>query len=94
MLCAQPFDEDDLEALGRKVNDTIYGLSGSVWTTNLSFAHRMAQIVRAGQVGINCHGAVDISVPFGGYKQSGWGREYGEAALDLYLETKAITARL
>jgi len=94
VLCVQSFDTDDLDTLGHRVNDTVYGLSGSVWTTNLSRAHRMAHIVRAGQVGINCHGAVDVNVPFGGYKQSGWGREYGEAALDLYTETKAITARL
>ena len=94
VLCVQSFDTDDLDALGHRVNDTVYGLSGSVWTTNLSRAHRMAHIVRAGQVSINCHGAVDVNVPFGGYKQSGWGREYGEAALDLYTETKAITARL
>lgn len=59
-----------------------------------ALAHRMAHIVRAGQVSINCHGAVDVNVPFGGYKQSGWGREYGEAALHLYTETKAITVRL
>jgi phenylacetaldehyde dehydrogenase len=54
----------------------------------------MADIVRAGQVSINCHGAVDLNAPFGGYKQSGWGREYGSGALDLYTETKTITARL
>ena len=81
-------------ALAQRVNDTVYGLSGSVWTRDLSRAHRMAHLVRAGQVSINCHGAVDINVPFGGMKQSGWGREYGEQALDSYLETKAITACL
>jgi len=94
VISAQAFDDEDLEELGRSVNDTIYGLSGSVWTSDLSRAHRMAHIVRAGQVSINCHGAVDVNTPFGGYKQSGWGREYGGGALDLYMETKTITARL
>jgi phenylacetaldehyde dehydrogenase len=56
-------------------------------------AHRMADIVRARQVSINCNGAVDVNTPFGGYKQSEWGREYGSRALDLYTETKTITAR-
>ncbi|MEI9947767.1 MAG: aldehyde dehydrogenase family protein [Pseudomonadota bacterium] len=94
VLSIQAFDGDDLDALGRRVNDTDYGLSGSVWTTNLSRAHRMAHLVRAGQVSVNCHSAVDIGIPFGGYKQSGWGREYGQAALDLYTETKAVIVRI
>ncbi|PVH27492.1 aldehyde dehydrogenase family protein [Pararhodobacter oceanensis] len=93
VISAQVFDDaSDLKALARRVNDTQYGLSGSVWTKDLSKAHGMAHLIRSGQVAINCHGAVDINVPFGGMKQSGWGREYGEAALDGYLETKAITA--
>lgn len=94
VISIQQFEDEDLEELGRKVNDTPYGLSASVWTTNLSRAHRMAHLVQAGQVSINCHGAVDAGIPFGGYKQSGWGRDYGPEALDLYTETKAITVRL
>jgi len=95
VISAQVFeDSSDLKDLARKVNNTEYGLSGSVWTRNLARGHTMAHLIRSGQVAINCHGAVDVNVPFGGMKQSGWGREYGEEALCGYLETKAITAVL
>ncbi len=94
VITVQAFDDDDVEELCRMVNDSIYGLSASVWTTNLSRAHRMAHAIQAGQVCINCHGAVDAGIPFGGYKQSGWGRECGDDALELYTETKAVIMRL
>jgi phenylacetaldehyde dehydrogenase len=94
VLCVQRFDDDDLEALGHRFNDSIYARSASVWTTNCSRAHRMARIIRAAQVSINCHGATGVNLPFDGYKQSGWDREYRDAALELYTETKATTIRL
>ena len=84
-------DDEDFEALAARGNDTTYGLSGSVWTRDLETAMRMTRLIDAGQVGVNCHAAMDPTMPFGGNKQSGWGREFGEAALDLYTKTKAVT---
>jgi acyl-CoA reductase-like NAD-dependent aldehyde dehydrogenase len=75
-------------------NDTPYGLAASVWTKDISKAHRTAREINAGTVWINCHNAFDTALPFGGYKQSGWGRELGEAAIDLYTQTKAVNALL
>lgn len=94
VMAVQKFEGDDLDAIAALANDTPYGLSGSVWTRDLSTAHRLVKRIRAGQVSINCHGAVGTNIPFGGYGQSGWGREFGQEGLDAYLETKAVTARL
>ena len=93
-MAVQKIETDDLDAIAALANDTPYGLSGSVWTRDLSTAHRMVKRIRAGHVSINCHGAVGTNIPFGGYGQSGWGREFGQEGLDAYLETKAVTARL
>jgi phenylacetaldehyde dehydrogenase len=81
----------DLDALAELANATPYGLSGSVWTRDLGIAHRMVRLIDSGQLGVNCHAAMDPSMPFGGFKQSGWGREFGADALELYLRTKAVT---
>ena len=94
VMAVQRFATDDLDTIARLANDTPFGLSGSVWTTSLSTAHKLAARIRAGHVSINTHGAVGTNIPFGGYGQSGWGREFGREGLDAYLETKAVTARL
>lgn len=94
VMAVQKIETDDLDAIAALANDTPYGLSGSVWTRDLSTAHRMVKRIRAGHVSINCHGAVGTNIPFGGYGQSGWGREFAQEGLDAYLETKAVTARL
>lgn len=94
VMAVQKFETHDLDAIAALANDTPYGLSGSVWTRDLATAHRMVKRIRAGHVSINCHGAVGTNIPFGGYGQSGWGREFGQEGLDAYLETKAVTARL
>ena len=77
-----------------KANNNIYGLAAAVWTKDLSKAHRIAARLRAGTVWINCHNVFDAALPFGGYKQSGWGREMGHEALDLYTEVKSVCAKL
>lgn len=94
VVCVQSFDDDDLDAVARFANDTEYGLSSSVWTRNLRVAHMMARKIRAGTVCINTHNFSDPAWPFGGYKQSGWGREMGKEVLEHYTETKAVAARL
>ncbi|MES2255441.1 MAG: aldehyde dehydrogenase family protein [Pseudomonadota bacterium] len=81
---------DDLEEVARKANDSIYGLSASIWTRNLTAAHTLARKLQAGSIRINAAGGLDPNLPFGGYKQSGWGREFGEEGLELYLQTKSV----
>jgi phenylacetaldehyde dehydrogenase len=94
VVCTTPFNDDDLDAIAKHANDTIYGLAASVWTRNGGTAHKLASRIRSGTVWINCHNVFDASLPFGGYKQSGWGREMGEEVFHNYTEVKAITAAL
>jgi phenylacetaldehyde dehydrogenase len=94
VVCVVPFSDRETDAIIKRANDTIYGLAASVWTENLSLAHKVARSLRAGTVWVNCHNVFDASLPFGGYKQSGWGREMGEEVLNNYLQTKAVTVAL
>src|SRR5271165_6819220 len=94
VLVVESFDDSDLDRIAKQANDTIYGLAASVWTRDGGLAHKMARRLRAGTVWINCHNVFDASLPFGGYKQSGWGREMGEEVLHNYTEVKAVTAAL
>jgi phenylacetaldehyde dehydrogenase len=87
-----PFDDED-EAIAL-ANDSTYGLAATAWTADLGRAHRVAKRLKAGTVGLNCQMQFDHSVPFGGYKQSGWGYESGKAGLDAYLQTKAVWAQM
>jgi aldehyde dehydrogenase (NAD+) len=75
-------------------NRTTYGLAAAVWTKDISKAHRIANSLRAGTVWVNCYDVFDAAAPFGGYKQSGIGRELGEYALELYTEVKTVTVAL
>jgi phenylacetaldehyde dehydrogenase len=93
VTCMQSFSDSDLDDVARQANDTIYGLIASVWTKDLGIAHKLTETIKAGVVGVNHHGAGDIYAPFGGYKQSGWGREFGAESLDMYLETKTVVIR-
>lgn len=80
----------DVDAIIPKINHSQYGLSGSVWTGNLSTALKLAKSLRVGVLGINAMSAAGHDLPFGGYRQSGWGREQGFEAVDGYLETKSV----
>jgi len=85
---------DDEEEAIAIANDTQYGLAAGVWTNDIRKAHRTAAELKAGTVWINCYNVFDAALPFGGYKESGWGREMGEDALELYTEVKAVCAQL
>jgi phenylacetaldehyde dehydrogenase len=89
VVTVMPFKEVDDELI-RRANDTVYGLAAGIWTGNMNRAHRIANKLRAGTVWINCYNIFDAALPFGGYKQSGWGREMGHEVLNNYLETKSV----
>ena len=77
-----------------RANDTIYGLAAGVWSRDIKKAHSIASKLRAGTVWINCYNIFDPALPFGGYKQSGWGREMGHEVLENYTEVKSVCAAL
>ena len=92
VVAATPFDDpsDILPA----ANDTIFGLASGVWTKDVSKAHKVAAGLRAGTVWVNCYNVFDPALPFGGFKQSGWGREMSHNALECYTETKSVVVKL
>jgi aldehyde dehydrogenase (NAD+)/phenylacetaldehyde dehydrogenase len=87
-----PFD--DWDELVQRANSVSYGLAAGVWTRDIARAHRFAHAVRAGTVWINSYGLFDAAAPFGGYKESGFGREMGKDALDLYTQIKTVWVNL
>jgi phenylacetaldehyde dehydrogenase len=92
VLSVIPFkDADDAVFQG---NDTEYGLAAAVWTRDISKAHKAAAALKAGTVWVNCYFEGDMTTPFGGYKQSGFGREKGEASIDLYTQQKSVIVKL
>jgi len=90
VVCAMPMDDDDLDRIAKVANDTTYGLSAYIWTRDVSIVHKLARKIRAGTVQVNGGVGLDPAVPFGGYKQSGWGRERGREGVESLTETKAV----
>ena len=94
VVCVQSFDDADLDSVAKFANDTEYGLQASIWTRNLKVAHTLARKIKAGTICINAHNYGDPAWPFGGYKQSGWGREMGKEVMEHYTETKSVAINL
>jgi phenylacetaldehyde dehydrogenase len=92
VVVAAPFS--DLDEVAAEANNTPYGLGAGIWTKDISKAHALAKKIKAGSVWINCYNVFDAALPFGGYKQSGWGREMGHEVLEAYTEVKAVTTLL
>jgi phenylacetaldehyde dehydrogenase len=92
VVTAMPFHSVDEIAV--EANNTPYGLAAGIWTKDIAKAHSLANKLKAGTVWVNCYNVFDAAMPFGGYKQSGWGREMGKEALELYTETKSVCVRI
>ena len=94
VVAVMPVDEDDLDSIAGQANDTRYGLAAYIWTRDVSRVHKLAGKLQAGTIHVNGGLGLDPAVPFGGYKESGWGREFGAEGLDAFLQTKAVIVRL
>lgn len=95
VVAAMPFDGDEQIAdVIRRANDSEYGLGAGVWTTDVRKAHKVAHALEAGTVWVNCYNLFDAAMPFGGFKQSGFGREMGKYALEMYTEVKSVWVNL
>ncbi len=94
VVCAMPITDDDIDQIARTANDTTYGLAAYIWTRDMSVAHKLAKKLQAGTVSINGSAGIDPAVPFGGFKQSGWGRENGYEGAEHFYETKTVSVAL
>jgi phenylacetaldehyde dehydrogenase len=94
VLCATRFDTDDLDVLAAEANDSIYGLFANIWTRDVSVAHRFARKIKSGTVRVNATVGLDNALPFGGYKQSGWGRESGRVGIEEFTQIKSVAVQL
>ena len=87
-----PFDS--AEEIPAFANQTLHGLGASIWTRDISKALRLAKALNAGAVWVNCSDVFDPNLPWGGFKQSGWGRELGQEGVETFTELKAVTIKL
>lgn len=94
VVCAMSFDNEDLDGIAQMANDTVFGLAATIWTQDISRAHRLAQRIKAGTVTVNAPVIPDFGLPFGGQKQSGWGRENGREGVEEYTELKSVAIAL
>ena len=92
VVAALPFE--DIEEVAARANKSIYGLAAGVWTSDVKKVHKMAAALKAGVVWVNTYNQFDAAAPFGGYKQSGYGREMGHAVLDAYTQIKTVWVNL
>ena len=92
VIVASPFE--DLDEVIARGNDTVFGLAASVWTNDVNKVHKVARGLKAGTVWVNCHNIFDAAAPFGGYKQSGYGREMGVHALESYTQIKNVIIQI
>ncbi len=92
VVVAQRFD--DLDEVARMANDTCFGLGAGIWTRDVAVMHKLASRIKSGTVWGNCHAMIDTALPFGGYKESGMGREQGRAGVEAYLETKTVIIQM
>jgi phenylacetaldehyde dehydrogenase len=92
VIVAQRFDSVD--EVAKAANDTTYGLAASIWTRDVSAMHKLAARINAGTVWGNCHAVIDPALPFGGFKQSGIGREQGREGIQAYTELKTVIIQL
>ncbi len=94
VLCAMSFDDAELEDIARRANDTSYGLAANIWTRDISAAHKLAKMIKAGTIKINSPEFPENTMPFGGYKRSGIGRERGRTGVEMYTELKSVIVGL
>jgi phenylacetaldehyde dehydrogenase len=94
VVCALRFDDEELDRIARVANDTSYGLSAYIWTRNVSVARKLAARIKAGSISVNGGAGMDFTMPFGGFKQSGLGREHGREGMEAYTETKTVSITL
>jgi phenylacetaldehyde dehydrogenase len=94
VVVAAPFGDEDLEDLAGTANDTEFGLFAGIWTSDVGRALRLAKRIKTGSVSINAHMVNEPALPFGGFKQSGWGRERGKEVLEIYTELQSVAVKL
>jgi phenylacetaldehyde dehydrogenase len=92
VVVAQSFE--DLDEVAREANNTCYGLGAGIWTKDVATMHKLASKIKSGTVWGNCHAVIDTALPFGGYKESGLGREQGRQGIEAYLETKTVIIQM